>query len=55
MAIGDRDESKLLKAALKSGSFAPVYYFHGDDEYMKNEQLRRVIDEIGRASCRERV
>ena len=44
MAIGDRDESKLLKAALKSGSFAPVYYFHGDDEYMKNEQLRRVID-----------
>lgn len=44
MTIGERDESKLVKAALKSGSFAPVYYFHGDDAYVKNEQLRRVLE-----------
>ena len=29
---------------MKSGSFAPVYYLHGDDEYVKNDQLRRVLD-----------
>ena len=40
----DRDDSRLLKSALKTGSFAPVYYFHGDDEYVKSEQLRRVLD-----------
>lgn len=40
----DRDDSKPLKSALKSGNFAPVYYFHGDDEYVKSEQLRRVLD-----------
>lgn len=28
---------------MKSGSFAPVYYLHGDDEYVKHEQLRRVL------------
>lgn len=44
MAAADRDDSKLLKSALKTGTFAPVYYFHGDDEYVKNEQLRRVLD-----------
>jgi len=44
MASGDRDQSKILRAAIKSGSFAPVYYLHGDDEYVKHEQLRRVVD-----------
>jgi DNA polymerase-3 subunit delta len=44
MASGDRDDSKVLRSAIKSGSFAPVYYLFGDDEYVKGEQLRRVLD-----------
>ena len=37
-------DAKSLRAALKSGAFAPVYYFHGDDDYQKDDELRRVID-----------
>lgn len=43
MSTADRDDAKMLRAALKSGGFAAVYYFHGDDEYLKNEQLRRLL------------
>ena len=25
-------------------TFAPAYYFHGEDDYLKNEELRRLID-----------
>jgi DNA polymerase-3 subunit delta len=44
MPTADRDDAKLLRAALKSGDFAAVYYFYGDDEYVKHEQLRRLVD-----------
>lgn len=44
LAMASGDDSKLLRAALKSGSFAPVYYFYGDDDYVRDEQLRRVLD-----------
>ncbi|MEO7085614.1 MAG: DNA polymerase III subunit delta [Gemmatimonadaceae bacterium] len=37
-------DEKALNAAVKSGSFAPAYYLHGDDDYLKDEALRRVID-----------
>lgn len=35
---------KSLHAAEKAGAFASVYYFHGDDDYVKEQELRRLID-----------
>lgn len=37
-------DAKILRAALKEGRFAPAYYFHGDDDYLKDEELKRLID-----------
>ena len=33
-----------LRKALQNRSFEPVYYFHGDDEFLKDELLREVIE-----------
>lgn len=35
---------KALRAAAKDGSFAPVYYFYGDDDYVKDEEARRLTE-----------
>jgi DNA polymerase-3 subunit delta len=35
---------KGLNVALKTGAFAPVYYFHGDDDYQKEDALRLLVD-----------
>jgi len=37
-------DSKALRAAIKDGSFSPAYYFYGDDDYLKDEELKRVLD-----------
>jgi DNA polymerase-3 subunit delta len=37
-------DSKVLRAAIKARDFAPAYYLHGDDEYLKDEELKRVIE-----------
>lgn len=37
-------DSKLLRAAIKDGNYAPAYYFHGEDDYLKDEELKRVLD-----------
>jgi DNA polymerase III subunit delta len=37
-------DAKSLHAAEKAAAFASVYYFHGDDDYMKEQELRRLID-----------
>ncbi len=37
-------DAKALRAAVKEREFAPAYYFYGDDDYLKNEELRRLID-----------
>jgi DNA polymerase-3 subunit delta len=34
---------KSLNAALKSRAFEPVYYLHGDDDYLKEDAVRRVL------------
>lgn len=36
--------TKPLRHALDEGSFEPVYYFHGDDEFLKDEAVRRLVD-----------
>lgn len=35
---------KALNAALKTGTFAPVYYFYGDDDYQKDAAARLLVD-----------
>lgn len=37
-------DAKTLRAAVKERNFAPAYYLYGDDDYLKNEELRRLID-----------
>jgi DNA polymerase-3 subunit delta len=37
-------DAKALNAAIKSGTFAPAYFLHGEDDYLKDEDLRRIID-----------
>jgi DNA polymerase-3 subunit delta len=33
-----------LRKAIQARTFEPAYYFHGDDEYLKDEVLREVLD-----------
>lgn len=35
---------KALHAALKKREFDPVYYFHGDDDFLKDARVREVVD-----------
>ena len=35
---------KALKAAVSQAAFDPVYYLHGDDDYLKEEAIRQLID-----------
>jgi DNA polymerase III subunit delta len=37
-------DAKVLRTAIKERSFAPAYYLHGDDDYLKDEELRRIVD-----------
>src|SRR5690348_16306694 len=37
-------DAKVLRTAVKDRQFAPAYYFFGDDDYLKNEELRRLVD-----------
>lgn len=37
-------DTKALRNALKTGTLAPAYYFYGDDDYLKDEELRHVVD-----------
>lgn len=34
---------KALHAALKSRAFAPAYYFHGDDDFLKEDAARQLV------------
>src|SRR4029079_7806189 len=35
---------KALHAALKKREFDPVYYFHGDDDFLKDLRIRELVD-----------
>src|SRR6476620_8563709 len=39
-------DAKALRSAIKDRAFAPAYYFHGEDDYLKNEELRRLTDAV---------
>jgi DNA polymerase-3 subunit delta len=36
-------ELRVLRTAIQKGTFAPAYYFHGDDEHRKDLLLRELI------------
>ena len=36
-------EQKAFRDALRSGQFDPVYYFHGGDDYLKEEAVRQLL------------
>ena len=36
-------DAKTLKAAIRERVFAPAYYLHGEDDYLKDEELKRII------------
>jgi len=38
------DPQRLIRDVAKSGKFAPVYLLHGDDDYLKEEGLRQLVD-----------
>ena len=44
---------KALHAALKKREFDPAYYFHGDDDFLKESRLREVIDAAADPSTRD--
>src|SRR5438128_2445308 len=44
---------KALHTALKQREFEPVYYFHGDDDFLKDSRLREVIDAAVDPSVRD--
>lgn len=37
-------DAKVLRAAIKDGKYAPAYYLFGEDDYLKDEELKRLLD-----------
>ncbi|MEO7454648.1 MAG: DNA polymerase III subunit delta [Gemmatimonadaceae bacterium] len=44
---------KALHAALKKRAFDPVYYFHGEDDFLKDQRVREVVESAVDASTRD--
>jgi DNA polymerase-3 subunit delta len=44
---------RALKTALEKGVFDRAYLFHGDDDYLKEEKIRAVIERATEASTRD--
>lgn len=44
---------KALHAALKKGTFDPVYYFFGDDDFLKTAKVREMVEAAVDASTRD--
>lgn len=44
---------RALKAALEKGAFDRVYLFHGDDDYLKDEKVRALIERATDAGTRD--
>jgi len=46
-------DAKVLRAATKDRVFAPAYYFHGPNDYLKDEEVRRLVDAAADPSTRD--
>jgi DNA polymerase-3 subunit delta len=44
---------RVVQAAIQSRSFAPVYYLHGDDDYLKDRAVRELLDAAIDAGTRD--
>lgn len=44
---------KALKSALETGKFAPVWLFHGEDDYLKDGKVREVIARVTEPATRD--
>lgn len=44
---------RVVQAAIQSRSFAPVYFLHGDDDFLKDVAVRELIDSAIDASTRD--
>jgi DNA polymerase III subunit delta len=44
---------KDLRKGIQNRSFERAYYFHGDDEYLKDDMLRQMIDAVTGAGTRD--
>ena len=44
---------RALHQALQQGSFAPVYYFHGDEDLLKEKAIRQLLDRAVDPATRE--
>ena len=36
--------AKAVRTAIESRAFEPAYYFHGEDDFLKDETVRRLVD-----------
>lgn len=46
-------DAKVLRTAVKDRVYAPAYYFHGPNEYLKDEEVRRLVDAAADPSTRD--
>jgi DNA polymerase-3 subunit delta len=46
-------DAKVLRTAVKDRVFAPAYYFHGLNDYLKDEEVRRLVDAAADPSTRD--
>lgn len=44
---------KAIKAAVTGRAFEPVYYLHGDDDYLKEDAIRQLVDAAVAPSFRD--
>jgi DNA polymerase III subunit delta len=45
--------AKAIKTAIETRTFDPVYYLYGDDDYLKDESTRRLLDAAIEPSIRD--
>ena len=44
---------RTLQKAIREGVFAPAYYLHGDDDYLKEDAVRRLVASAGDPATRD--
>ncbi|MGE5730727.1 MAG: DNA polymerase III subunit delta [Gemmatimonas sp.] len=46
-------DAKVLRTAVKDRVFAPAYYLHGQNDYLKDEEVRRMVDAAADPATRD--
>jgi DNA polymerase-3 subunit delta len=44
MASAQPAGQKSIRAAMQSGAFEPAYYLHGDEEFLKDDMVRQLVE-----------